>query len=186
MRLLPAKGLLESISTDILRKLIKAPLQRENYFLLVMTDRFFKLVQTIPMKSINALEFAKSFVHHWIFVDDPPQTLLSDNGKQFNARLFIDICRLLGIKNQFTITCHPQANGQLERFNRPIFAARRHYVADHTTDWDLYTDSLTYTYKTSWHTTTGLALFELVLRRSPPALAVGDELTFEMGLSQQT
>lgn len=115
---------------------------------------------------------ARAFIHHWVYYYGPPDTLLSDNGKQFFTRFFQDICRTQGIKNLFTTTYHPQWNGQVERYNRSLLAAIRHYIEDHPKDWDLYTETIRYAYNTQVHSTTKFAPFDLVLTRRPPALPV--------------
>ena len=151
-------------------ELIRTP--RGNKYLLVMCDRFSKLVRTRPLKRVTALAVAEAFVTHWVLVYGPPADLLSDNGSQFASRLFISICRILGVKNKFTTTYHPQCNGQVERFNRTVLQALRHYVADHPKDWDLFTDALTYAYNTQVHNSTGCTPFELVLSKPPSSLAL--------------
>ena len=173
MRLFPAKAPLEFVSIDLLGELIRT--KRGNWYLLVIVDRFSKLVRTVPMKRITAIEVAKAFVNRWVFVYGQPLTMLSDNGPQFAARLFIDICRILGVKNVFTTTYHPQCNGQVERFNRTIINALRHYLADHPKDWDLFTDALTFAYNTQVHRSAGISPFELVLSRRPRTLSLQAE-----------
>ena len=170
LRLFPATNPLESVSIDIMGELIRTP--RGNKYLLVMCDRFSKLVRTRPLKRVTALAVAEAFVTHWVLVYGPPADLLSDNGSQFASRLFISICRILGVKNKFTTTYHPQCNGQVERFNRTVLQALRHYVADHPKDWDLFTDALTYAYNTQVHNSTGCTPFELVLSKPPSSLAL--------------
>ena len=129
MKLFPAKAPLEYVSVDILGPLLRT--RRGMEYLLVITDRFSKIVRTIPMMRITAEEVAKAIVHNWIFVYGPPVYLFSDNAKQFNAKFFQKVCRILGIKNVFTTTYHPQTNGETERLNRNILAALRHYTAEH-------------------------------------------------------
>ena len=107
----------------------------------------------------------------------PPLRLLADNGSQFISKLFQEICRLLGLKNLFTSTYHPQTNGQVERFNRTIIAAIRPYASNHSHDWDLITDALTHAYNTEPHEPTSVAPFELVLSRPPPPLSSEAEST---------
>ena len=99
-----------------------------------------------------------------------PIWLLSDNGKKFIAKLFRETCRILGVKNLYTRTYHPQTNGQVERLNRTILASLRHYVAEHPKDWDLFSDALTYAYNTQAHESTSVAPFESVLSRTPAPL----------------
>ena len=170
LKLFPAKAPLESVAMDILGQLIRTA--RGNRFLLVIVDRFSKLVRTVPLKRITAYSIAHAFVHYWIFVYGIPLELITDNGGQFTSRFFSDICRILGTRLRFTTTYHPQTNGQTERFNRTILAALRHYIGDHPKDWDQFTDALTFAYNCQVHTSTGFTPFELVLARNQTNLAV--------------
>ncbi|CDF35613.1 unnamed protein product [Chondrus crispus] len=121
MKLFTPKAPLEFVAIDILGELITT--KRGNRYILVISDRYSKLVRTVPLKKISAAHIAQAFVHHWVFVYGPPVKLLSDNGTQFTARFFQNVCRILGIRNVFTTTYHPQANGQVERFNRTLTSA---------------------------------------------------------------
>ena len=49
-----------------------------------------------------------------------PQTIISDNGRQFDSQDFKEFCSGLGIKNQFSTSGHPQANNQTEVTNRTL------------------------------------------------------------------
>ena len=90
LKLFPARAPLEFVAIDILGELIKTP--RGNCNMLVISDRFSKLVRTVPLKTVTASEVAKAFVHHWVFPYGAPIWLLSDNGKQFIAKLFRETC----------------------------------------------------------------------------------------------
>ena len=46
-----------------------------------------------------------------------PQTIILDNGRQFDSQDFRNFCSGLGIKNQFSSPGHPQANGQMKVTN---------------------------------------------------------------------
>ena len=140
LKLFPSTAPLESVCIDILGELIWSP--RGNKYLLVIVDRFTKLVRTVPLKRITSSEVARAFVNHWVFAYGPPAELIADNGKQFTSKFFLDVCRILNVHNAFTTTYHPQTNGQVERFNRTIMSAVRSYVNEHPRDWDLYTSSI--------------------------------------------
>ena len=177
MKLFTPKALLEFVAIDILGELITT--KRGHRYILVISDRYSKLVRTVPLKNITAAHIAQAFVHNWVFVYGPPVRLLSDNGTQFTARFFQNICRILGIRNVFTTTYHPQANGQGERFNRTLTSTLRKYVGEHPNDWDVFSDAVTYAYNTQVHRTTNIAPFELVLARAPRSLALQAEPTLE-------
>lgn len=102
----------------------------------------------------------------------PPLWILSDNGKQFNAKFFLDVCRVLETAKLFTTLHDPHDNGQVDQFNQTIIEGLRHSVADHSTEWNLDTQLLNYAYKTPVHRTTQCTPFELVLSKPPQPLAI--------------
>ena len=170
MRLFPATKPLEYVAMDIL-----GPLPRTRHgmrFILVITDRFTKLTKTVPLRTITSLAVARAFCREWVFSYGTPKTLLTDNGTQFTASFFRNVCRILGIHKVFTAEYHPQTNGQAERFNRTIIAAIRNYVSDSQRDWDEWLGPLTYAYNMRVHRSTGTTPFDLVLSRQPPPLFV--------------
>ena len=59
-----------------------------------------------------------------------------DSAPQLTAELFRETCRILGVKNTYTSTYHPQTEGQVERMNRTVAEMLRHYIADHQRIWD--------------------------------------------------
>jgi hypothetical protein len=170
MQLFTASEPLEFVAIDILGPLPKTP--NGNQYLLVMSDRFSKLVKTEPLKRITATAVAEAFTVSWVFSYGPPKLLLSDNGTQFNARFFRTCCKTMGIKQHFTTPYHPQTNGQVERFNRTILAQLRAFVGDDQTTWDRYSHAVTYAYNTQVHSSTGFSPFDLVLSRSPPSMGL--------------
>ena len=183
MKLFTSKAPLEFVAIDILGEQITT--KRGNSYILVISDRYSKLVRTVSLKKITAAHIAKAFVRHWVLVYGPRVTLLSENGTQFTARFFQNICRILRIRNVFTTTYHPQANGQLERFNRTLTSALRKYVGEHPKDWDLFSDAITFACNTQVHRTTNIAPFELVLARARRSLALQAQPSSEIfGLSR--
>jgi Integrase core domain len=100
IKLFHANEPLEFVAIDVLGPLPKTV--HGNRFLLVISDRFSKLTRTIPMRTTTALAVAKAFFTHWVFAYGPPKFLLSDNGTQFTAKFFIEVCRELGIAKVFT------------------------------------------------------------------------------------
>eukprot|EP00171_Calliarthron_tuberculosum_P013936 IDg13936t1 len=172
LRLFPPKGPLQDVAIDLLGPLQKSA--RGHTHLLVISDRFTKLTKTVPLfaRQLKAWDVAKAFVVHWVFCYGPPVTLLSDNGPPFDSKFMQKVCIALGVRNNFTTTYHPRANGQVERYNRTILSALRRYVAEHPQHWDLFTDALTFAYNAQVHSSTGLTPFELVLSRPPHELSV--------------
>ena len=65
LTLFPANAPLESVFIDLLGELTRTP--RGNRYLLIITDRFTKLVRTVPLKGISAAAVTQAFVTHWVF-----------------------------------------------------------------------------------------------------------------------
>lgn len=124
------------------------------------------------MKTQGAAEVARAFVHERVFTYDAPIPLLTENGGTFTAKHFQDVCNILNVHNALPKTHHPQTNVHVERYNRTILAALRHYIADHPRDWNLYCRTLTFSYNTTPLTITGYVPFDLVLSKptKPPVL----------------
>lgn len=141
LKLLSVKGPLEFVTLNRLGELIAT--ERGNRYLLVISDRFSKLVWVVPMERVEAFDIARAFVHHWVFSYGPPRhivVILVDDGKEFTAYFSREVCRLLGMKNLFTTTYHPRVNGPAERFNHTILATVRRYIGDHPKEWGLHTE----------------------------------------------
>ncbi len=172
MQLFTPEGPLEDVAMDLLGELPKTT--RGNKYLLVIVDRFSKMVRTVPLSSTGAWNLAKAFTTHWVFIFGPPRTILTDKGTNFTSKFMLEFHRQMGIQPHITTAYHPQTNGQTERFNRTIMAALRKFCADHHKDWDLFTDALTFGYNTHVHTATNMAPFELVLSRPPTLQGIED------------
>ena len=166
MKLFLATAPLDSVAIDILGPLPKSA--RGYIFMLVISDRFTKLTQVVPLKRITVYDVAVAFVEHWVFKYGAPATLLSDNGSQFVAHFFRRVCNILQVHNIFTTTYHLQKNRQMERFNRTLAAMLRCYVEDNPGLWCMYAPALCYAYNMSVHSTTGTTPLDLVLSRPPP------------------
>jgi hypothetical protein len=115
---------------------------------------------------------AKAFCEYCGFSYGAPVYLSTDNGPQFTAKFVQAVCAKLGVNMIFTTAYHPQANGQVERYNLTIVAALRGYVARMQNDWDDYTSSITYAYNCRVHTSLGVPPFELSSTRPSPNTAL--------------
>jgi transposase InsO family protein len=65
------------------------------------------------------------------------------------AKFLQAVCAEIGIKQLFTTAYHPQANGQVERYNRTLIGTLRGYVSKRQDDWDDFTSAITSAYN-SW------------------------------------
>ena len=101
-----------------------------------------------------------------------PESVLTDNGKQFVSKFFQSVCQLLGLRSVYTSAYHPQANGQAERYNRTLQNMLMRFFEEHQDSWDKYATALTYAHNCHVHRTTGTTPFDLILSRPPPAFSL--------------
>ena len=102
-----------------------------NYdFILTLKDVFLGLVVLLPMKSgekgIDAKHCADLIFRNWVRFFGIPRVILTDRGPQFEAELFGQFCKRLGIDRAKTAAYHPETNSQAERqhgFHTPLLKA---------------------------------------------------------------
>lgn len=91
-----------------------------NRYLLVTVDCFTKWVEAFPLKNIRAKTVAEVFVSHVISRHGVPLEVHTDQGKNFESKLFSELMSLLGIRKTRMTPLHPQSNGQVERQHQTI------------------------------------------------------------------
>lgn len=78
-----------------------------NRFLPVITDRYTKLTNTIPLVNQTAFDTDDEFLIHWLYKFGIPDSLLTYNGSNFNSTILVAICCGIQIQaglNSFSIT----------------------------------------------------------------------------------
>lgn len=87
---------------EILGEFIKT--QRRNEYLLVITERFNKMTETVQMKVILAAKVARNFVNSCVFNYCPPEEPIAENGGCLTSKFSIDVCKLMSTQNNFMAT----------------------------------------------------------------------------------
>ncbi|XP_055932049.1 uncharacterized protein LOC129962328 [Argiope bruennichi] len=79
---------------------------------------------------MTAQTVAQNLFKHWIARFGCPARITTDQGRQFESDLFRALSQLLGIKRIRSSPYHPQANGLIEEFHRPLKSALKAYNTD--------------------------------------------------------
>ena len=102
--------------------------ERGNEHCLMMVDHFTKWVECIPLPSKKAEVTARGAVDEFFSRFGYPFQLFSDQGRNFESKLFEALCKILEIHKARTSPYRPSANGQVERFNRTLMDAVRCFL----------------------------------------------------------
>ena len=84
----------------------------------MMVDQFTKWVECIPLSFQKAEATARAAVDGFFSRFGFPFQLYSDQGRNFESKLFEALCKALEIHKARTIPYRPSANGQVERFQQ--------------------------------------------------------------------
>ena len=152
--------------------------------IVVFVDQFSKMARLIPsVSTLDGPGFAKLFFQQVYPHYGLPLGICSDRGVQWNNKFFRSICDHMGIKLSLTYSYHPRANGQVERLNRVIEEALRHFVSPAHDDWDTFLPHIEFSINSAHCESTGCTPFQLN-RITPPLSPTA--LAFQLPESHKT
>ena len=109
---------LERIHIDILGPLIETP--RGNQYVLVVVDHFSKWVECYALSDQTAERVARTLVSEFIGRFGCLLELHSDQGRNFESRMFKEVCDILKLVKTRTTPYRPITNGRVDCMNRTI------------------------------------------------------------------
>uniref|UniRef100_A0A8R1HS57 Integrase n=1 Tax=Caenorhabditis japonica TaxID=281687 RepID=A0A8R1HS57_CAEJA len=108
-----------------------------------------------PYTDKKAETVVKAFIERWALGEGRiPDTLLTDEGKEFENSHFQQLCKMLQIKKVSTKGYNSRMNGCVERFNKTII----HIIKKRSSvpmEWDDQIPFATFAYNSVMHRTTG-------------------------------
>ena len=130
-----------------------------------MSDYFTKWVEAVAIPDQEAKTTAEAFVTHFVAKFGVPLFLHTDQGRNFESKLFKSLGQLLGVKKTRTTAYHPESDGLVERYNRTLTTMITAYAAEHQRTWDRYLPMLTMAYRSTPHESSGFSPNQLMLGR---------------------
>ena len=89
------------------------------------------------------------------------ESLVSENGLQFDSKAFREFCGSLGITNRYLIPVYPQSNGQAEATNKAIVNGLKRRLEGAKGGWADELPSVLWVYRTTPRRSTGETPFSL-------------------------
>ena len=100
-----------------------------------------------------------------------PLSLHSNQGKNYESKVFAELCQLLEIWKTRTSPGNPRCNGQVECFNRTLLKMIKAYLKGEQRNWDKHLECLAAAYRGTRYESTGLLQNLMMLGRETRMLA---------------
>ena len=149
---------------------------RGNRYVLTAMDYFTKWPEAYAIPDQEAETVCNALVEGMFSRFGVPEELHSDQGRNFESRVFACMCEKLGIYKTRTTPLHPQSDGLVERFHRTMKDQLAIATSQHQRDWDDHLPMVLMAYRSAVQTSSGCSPALLMLGRelrTPAMLAVG-------------
>jgi transposase InsO family protein len=154
---------MERVHIDFMGPLPVTP--RGNEHILMIVDQFTKWVECFPLPSQTAEVTARAAVNGFFSRFGYPFEIFSDQGRNFESKLFTAMCEALHIHKTRTTPYRPSANGQVERHNRTLMDAVRCFIGNSQDQWDLNLHQIAGALRASVNRSTGYTPNKMMLGR---------------------
>ena len=145
---------MDRVATDILGPLSLT--EQGNIYVPVVVDCFSRWT-AYAISDFTAKTVADTLVNQFFSRFGVPLRLHWDQGRNYEAQLFTETCRLLSLHKKRSSPYHPSSNGMVERFNSTLLNMISIFVQGNQRNWDHNLALLTAAYRSSKHEGTGLS-----------------------------
>lgn len=137
-----------------------------NTYIFAAVDMFSKLVFAKPLANKDAATVSEAlfdlFTQYGVC-----DTLISDQGREFTAKVTTEICKLLGIQQQFTPSFVHHCLGACERSHRTLATKLTPFMNAQCNNWDLMTPAIVFSMNNATNSSMGYSPFEVVYAKRP-------------------
>jgi hypothetical protein len=136
---------------------------RGNEHIVMIVDHFTKWVECIPLPSQTGEVTARAAVNGFFSRFGFPFEIFSDQGRNFDGKLFTAMCEAVHIHTARTTPYRPCANGQVEHYNRTLMDAVHCFIGDAQEQWDLNLPQIAMALRASVNRSTGYTANKIML-----------------------
>ena len=135
--------------------------------ILVVTDHFARYAQAYVTTSQTAVMVARVLFTQFFTQYGWPTKSITDQGPQFEGKLFQKLTEEAKIRKIRTTPYHPQGNAQCERFNQTLLGMLGTMPPNDKKEWQEWVSAMTHAYNCTVSKTTGFAPYYLMFGRGP-------------------
>ena len=136
-----------------------APTQKK--LLLVAIDYFSKWIEAKAFASIKDKEVIQFIWKNIMYRFGIPQSIVTDNGSQFDSQVYRNFCSELKIKKLYSTPRYSQSNSQVEAYNKTLLSALKKRLHSAKGKWLEELPRVLWSYRTTNQKPTGESPFAL-------------------------
>ena len=148
----PAGAKHEMVGMDLVGSL---PLtDAKNKYLLVIVDYWTRWAEAVPIPNKESATVARAFMDNWVFRFGSPLAILTDQGKEFDSRLFKECCQIMGSWKKRTTPFHARCLSA--------------FVQENQKDWDVQIHAVMMAYGTAVQESIGVTPYSMMFGEECP------------------
>ena len=140
---------------------------RGNAYILAACDYFTKNVVAMAVENTKAEPAIRFLLDGIVYRYGVPAKVITDQGKAFISRKWIEVIRRLGIDHSYAAAEHQQSNGLVEKTNGVVIDRMAAHIEEVPTEWDLHLSSAVFSIITSKHSSTSFSPFQIMFGALP-------------------
>ena len=132
----------------------------------VVVDRLTKSAHFLLVRTNYSLDkLAKLYIKEIVRLHGIPISIILDRDPRFTSRFWGKLQKALGTRLNFSITFHPQTDGQSERVIQILKDMLRSCVIDYEGSWDRLIPLVEFVYNNSFQSSIGMAPYKVLYGR---------------------
>ena len=146
---IPSGNPMQRIHIDIVGPLPRS--RRGNRYILTVQCSFTKWAEAFAIPNQRATTCARVLLKNWVCPYGVPDSIHSDQGRNFESQVFEEMCHLLEINKTLSTAYHPEGNGQIENLHKTLKNMLKARVEDDPQGWDEQLDYCMMAFRSSVH-----------------------------------
>lgn len=110
-------------------------------YIFIIVDAFSKFLTLYPVRSVKTKEVCSKLNEYFSYYSRPFR-IISDRGTCFTSEMFRDFCKSHSIQHVLIAAGSPQANGQVERYNKTVKAMLSKSLHEKGQNWNDFLDQI--------------------------------------------